>query len=431
MSRPRISILTFGCRANQYERDAMERRLRRDYEIVDESADVYILNACTVTRLADRKARQAARRLRREAPGAAIVLVGCLADAVDRGLSDFNAADLTAGNAWKGRIAEVIRSALSGTCGRLPRAKPLPLDDDRSDGPRDHVRALLRVQDGCAGACTYCLPTIVRGPSRSKSVAAALAEGRRLVDRGFSEIVLTGINLAQYAPPDGRLHDLAHRLLEIDALRRLRIASINPAGLTDALLDAFAADRRFCRHIHVPLQSGDDQILAAMARGYTVADYEAALGRARERFDDSTFGADVIVGFPGEDEAAFRGTCDVVERVGFANLHVFRYSPRAGTAAARLPDQVPERVKRARTEQLRDVWSPIRRRLLDNRIGSTQDVLVEEGRNGRWHGHTRDYFYVSFDSATAIPLGAERPVRITGVTDNHLEGVSDDRDGSR
>ena len=431
MSRPRISILTFGCRANQYERDAMECQLRRDYDVVDEPADVYILNACSVTRLAERKARQAARRVHREAPSATIVLVGCLADAVDRGLSGFDAADLTAGNAWKGRIGEVVRAALSGTDGPLPQAEPLPLDDDRSDGPRSHVRALLRVQDGCARACTYCLPTIVRGPSRSKSVAAAVAEGRRLVDRGFSEIVLTGISLAQYAPPDGRLHDLAHRLLEIDALRRLRIASINPAGLTDALLDAFAADRRFCRHIHVPLQSGDDRILAAMGRGYAIAGYEAALGRARERLDDVTFGADVIVGFPGEDEAAFRGTCDVVERVGFANLHVFRYSPRTGTAAAHFSDQVPERVKRARAERLRDVWSPIRRSLLDNRIGSTQDVLVEEGQDGRWHGHTRDYFYVSFDSATAIPLGVEQPVRITGVKDDHLEGVSDDRNGSR
>jgi threonylcarbamoyladenosine tRNA methylthiotransferase MtaB len=167
-----------------------------------------------------------------------------------------------------------------------------------------------------------------------------------------------------------------------------------------------------------------------MRRGYTAAGYEERIARARERLPDATFGADVIVGFPGEDEAAFRKTCDLVERIGFANLHVFRYSPRAGTDAARLPGAIPERVKRARAERLDAIRRRTLRRLLDNRISSTQDVLVEECRNGQWLGYTRDYIHVSFESATPIPLGLECPVRITEAGEERLEGVCDDRDDS-
>jgi len=431
MNRPRILILTFGCRANQYESAAMVRALRRDYVLVEDGpADVCLLNACTVTRLADRKARQAARRVRRTSPVARVVLIGCLADAVRQGLARFDAADLAAGNAWKGRIATVVEAALAGVRGHLPLTDPTPLDEEQSDGQRGRVRALLRVQDGCSLACTYCRPTMVRGPSRSKSIDAAAAEARRLVELGFPEIALTGINLAEYAPPDGRLPDLVRAILEIPSLRRLRIASINVSGLTDELLDAFSADRRVCRHIHVPLQSGDDRILAAMRRGYAAAGYEERIARTRERLPDATFGADAMVGFPGEDEAAFRRTCELVERVGFANLHVFRYSPRTGTEAVRLPGVVPERAKRARAERLDASWRRALRRLLDNRIGSTQDVLVEECRNGQWLGYTRDYIHASFESATPISLGVERPVRITGAGEGRLEGVSDDRDDS-
>jgi len=430
MNRPRVSILTFGCRANQYESDAMDCALGKNCDVVSGPADVIVLNGCTVTRLADRKARQAARRARRESPGAAIILIGCLADAVHKGLERFDEADLIAGTAWKGRISEVVEAALKGARGSLPTTEPTPLDSERTKGPRHRVRAFLRVQDGCSLSCAYCRPTRVRGPSRSKSVTAAAAEARELVGLGFSEIVLTGINLAQYAPHDGRLADLILEILDAASLRRLRIASINPAGLTAALIDAFTTDERLCRHFHVPLQSGDDRILRAMQRGYSASQYEARIERVRDRLPDATFGADVIVGFPGEDEDAFGASRAVVERIGFSNLHVFRYSPRAGTVAADLPSPVPERIKRARAKRLDAAWRPIRRTLLDKRIGTTQDVLVEEHRDGRWYGYTRDYIYVSFGSATPIPLGAERSVRITEVTEDHLQGRSDDRDVS-
>ncbi|MGB2982982.1 MAG: tRNA (N(6)-L-threonylcarbamoyladenosine(37)-C(2))-methylthiotransferase MtaB [Candidatus Bipolaricaulia bacterium] len=428
MHRPRVAILTFGCRANQYESDAMRAALTMHYDVVTGEADAYVLNGCSVTQLAERKARQAARRLHRERPGAPVVLIGCIADAVQQGLTHFDEADLLAGSGWKGRIESVLSAALAGRRGALPTVEPTPLDGERTEGPQGRVRAFLRVQDGCSLPCSYCRPTQIRGPSRSKSIEAATTEARRLMDLGFPEIVLTGINLALYAPSDGRLHDLVLALLGSPDLQRLRIASINPAGLSVELLDAFTKDARLCPHFHVPLQSGDDRILAAMRRGYTAAEYEDRVMRILDRLPDATLGADLIVGFPGEDEAAFQATCALVSRLPFVNLHVFRYSQRPGTTAANLPERVPESIKRKRADRLDELWRPIRRRLLDNRIGTTQDVLVEERRDGRWRGYTRDYIFVSFDSTEEIPVGVTRTVRILATTEDRLEGVDDDRD---
>jgi len=431
MTKPRISILTHGCRANQYDSDAMRRSLASAHTNVSGEADVYILNGCTVTALAERKTRQTARRLRRESPGALVILIGCVADAVVRGLTRFDEADLIAGGAWKREIDRLVAAGLAGARGVLPEPQaPHSIDSERSDGPRERVRALLKIQDGCSLACTYCRPTQVRGSSCSKSIAAAVAEAHALVERGFPELVLTGINVAQYAPADGRLHALVRSILRDPKLLRLRIASINPSGLTDPLLDAFCADERLCPHFHIPLQSGDDRVLAAMNRGYTAAEYEDRIVRTRNRIPHATFGADVMVGFPGEDGEAFAATCAVVERVGFSNLHVFRYSPRLGTPAADLPRRVPEAEKRHRAEHLESAWRSRLRELLDNRIGTTHDVLVEERQNGRLCGYTRDYIYASFDSTAEIPIGVERAVRITGVTENRLRGEDDNRDGT-
>jgi len=428
MNRPRVSILTFGCRANQYESDAIRAALSSAVRTGDRSADLVLLNGCTVTHLAERKARQAARRIRRDRPDAIVVLVGCIAEAVREGLTHFDEADLIAGNRWKGRITEVVVHALAGRRGILPQIEPMSLDSERSDGPVGRVRAFLRVQDGCSLACSYCRPTQVRGPSRSKSIEAAADEAAHLVRLGYPEIVLTGINLAQYASPRGGLPELVRAILGSADMTRLRLASMNPIGLTDALLDVFREDERLCRHFHVPLQSGDDRILRAMRRGTSISAIEARIAAVRDTLPDATFGTDLIVGFPGEDDAAFAATCDAVARLDFVNLHVFRFSPRSGTDAALLPNRVPDRVKRDRANRLTGAWHPIRRRILDSRIGTIQDVLVESRQDGRWQGYTADYIYVRFESAAAIRAGERRAVRILHAGVDGLEGVDDDRD---
>lgn len=431
MATHRVSILTFGCRANQYESAMMERSLRSGAAGSSAPGEVYVLNACTVTGLAERKARQAARRIRREHPGSPIVVIGCLADAVEKGLTRFGDADLLAGNAWKSRIVEVVERVRAGDRGLLPTAAPRPIAEETSTGSRGRVRAYLKIQDGCSRACTYCRPTQVRGAPRSKPIAAVTAEASTLVSSGFPEIDLTGIDLAQYAPAGGTLADAVRRMLAIDGLLRLRIASINPSGLTAPLIEAFAEDGRACPHFHVPIQSGDDRILHRMGRGYTVADYRSRIDAVRARIPHATFGTDVIVGFPGEDEAAFANTCSVVDAVGFVNLHAFRFSPRPGTVAAELPDPVSETVKRRRAETLNRRWREGLRGRLDKRIGSTQHVLVEERRGDEWRGYTSDYLYVHFASDEEIPVGSVRPVRIVAVAGERLEGVADERTSAR
>jgi len=427
MTRVRIAIQTFGCRVNQYDSEMMRDILAPTYDITDEDPDVILLNACTVTGLAERKARQAAHRMRRQYPAARIAVIGCLADAVDQGTTQFPEADLLAGNSWKSQISHVVQQSLSGTRGMLASTAFGELSAERSHGPQGRIRAFLKIQDGCGRACTYCRATQVRGIPRSKSIEDVTAEARELLAAGFPEIVLTGIDLAQYAPFGACLADAVKAIASLDKLQRLRMASINPSGITPELIEASATHEAVSPHFHIPLQSGDDRILSAMERGYDSQGYFDAVEHVRERIPRATFGTDIIVGFPDEDEAAFVNTCRVVEAVGLSNLHVFRFSPRQGTAAAAFPDQIPADVKRQRSESLVAHWEQGLGRTLDNRIGSTQDVLVEEHRENGWRGYTHDYLYVKFPSDQRIPVGSITPVRITSRTGATLEGVDDHR----
>ena len=425
VTRPRVAILTFGCRVNQYETELMRTHLAETCELVDHAADVYILNGCSVTGLAEKKARQAVHRLRASSPNAVVLVTGCLAESVARGMSTFDVADAVAGNGWKTRISEVVAQILAGRRGIFPVAPLPPLDDETSAGSSSRIRVYLKVQDGCSGACTYCRAVQLRGTPRAKSVRAAVAEARRLIGAGFPEVVLTGVNLAEYSTPEGGLPELVQRLLALPGLVRLRLASINVTGVTDALLDAFAGDARLCPHFHVPLQSGDDAVLRAMRRPYTAADYRGMVARIRNRLPHATLGADVIVGFPGEDEAAFAATCRMIEDVGFANLHVFRFSPRPGTEAADLTGAVPESTKRDRALRLASVWRPSRQRLLDAHVGKTEDVLTETQREGQFHGHTAGYLEAAFTSEEPVSVGVLCRVRITSASEDGLEGVHD------
>ena len=423
----RVSIQTFGCRVNQYESEMMRDVLAPTYEMTDDSPDVIILNACTVTALAERKARQAARRLRRDNPSAHIILIGCLADAVDQGTTQFADADVLVGNSWKSRIDEVVQLTLSGACGTLSALQLGKLSAERSLGPSHRIRAFLKIQDGCSRACTYCRTTQVRGEPRSKAIDAVGAEAEALVAAGFPEIVLTGIDLAQYSPDGCRLVDAVEAIAPLDGLLRLRMASINPSGMTPQLIKVCASIETVCPHFHIPLQSGDNRILAAMKRGYDTQIYLEAIERIRARIPHATFGTDIIVGFPGEDETAFASTLGILDVVGYSNLHAFRYSPRRGTASAEFPNQVPPETKRQRSEAVIARWQDGLGAVLDNRIGSTQDVLVEEHRDAVWRGYTHDYLYVKFSSDRQISIGSLLPVHITGRTGATLEGVDDHR----
>jgi threonylcarbamoyladenosine tRNA methylthiotransferase MtaB len=420
--RMRIGILTFGCRVNQYETQMMRERLESRYDIVPGDADLYLVNACTVTSLAERKARQAIHRLRREQPRARILLVGCLSNAVAQGLTQVMEADLLVGNAWKARIEEVVARAFAGEQGILSEKPLFSLDREAITSHLGHARAFLKVQDGCDFSCTFCRTTQVRGSSISKSVDAVLAEAHHLIENSYCELVLTGINLAQYSPPDGDLVSLVRRLLRIEKLCRLRLASINPYGITAGLVAAFIEDPRACPHFHIPLQSGDDTVLRRMQRGYTSSFYRSRVELIRRAIPQATFGADVIVGFPGEDEVAFARTCEMIEEVGFANLHIFRYSPREGTEAASFAAAVPEQDKKRRAGILDELGRSVRRRLFNDLIGSEQVVLIEEKKDEYFRGYTRGYIDTHLPTGGTMNTGDEVRIAITGATDTYLLG---------
>lgn len=424
---PRVGLITFGCRLNQYETQMMRERLEPACEVVERAADIYLINACTVTALAERKARQVVHRLRRREPQARIVVVGCLADAVTQGLSHMEGPDLFIGNAAKPHIEAVVRRLLDDSPAG-PKEEVLgSLDRETVTRHLGHVRAFLKVQDGCDGGCSFCRTTQVRGRSRSKSVAIAVSEARGLIAAGHPEIVLTGINLAQYAAPDGGLPELVRALLEIPELRRLRLGSINASGLTAPLIAAFAEDPRACVHFHVPLQSGDDDVLRAMRRATTVAGYRERVETVRRHLAWATFGADIIVGFPGEDETAFERTCQLVEEIGFANLHVFRYSPRAGTQAAGLPHRVPEADKKLRARRLEEIGERVQKRVLGEWIGRPDRVLVETIHDAVASGYSRGYLPVQLRADETTEPGHETAIRFTRIVGHYLEGVKDDR----
>lgn len=401
----------------------MREHLHFGFELVQNAADIYIVNACTVTSLAERKARQAIHRIRRESPDAQIVLIGCLADAVLQGLTVVEGVDLYAGNVWKGRIEEVIKRALAGKREPLPPISSPSCLREHITGHEGRVRAFLKIQDGCELSCTYCRTKQVRGTARSKSVAAAVSEARQLVENGYPEIVLTGINLANYTTPEGGLSRLVCAMLEINGLRRLRFGSVNPAGITETLLQAFSEDRRACPHFHIPLQSGDDTVLARMKRGYNMSHYRSRIALVRHYIPEATFGTDVIVGFPGEDQDSFARTCAVIEDLEFVNLHIFRYSPRRGTPAATFPNPISERIKSERTQHLQRLWAGFRQRLFEKRIGSCEEVLVEERRGDFARGYTRGYIDTVVRVKGKMNVGDEIAARITRVSCDHLEGI--------
>ena len=404
----------------------MRALLRPKFDLVQDAADVYVVNACTVTSLAERKARQSIHRIRRESPDAQIVLIGCLADAVLQGLTAVEEVELYAGNAWKGRIEEVIERALAGQRGPLPPIPPLPCSEERITGHEGRVRAFLKIQDGCELFCTYCRTKQVRGATRFKPVAAAVSEARRLVENGYPEIVLTGINLANYTRPEGGLSRLVCAMLEIKDLRRLRLGSVNPAGITEDLLQAFSEDRRACPHFHIPLQSGDDAVLARMKRGYDMSYYRSRIALVRRYIPEATFGTDVIVGFPGEGQDAFARTCAVIEDLEFVNLHIFRYSPRRGTPAATFPNSISERIKSERTKRLQTLWAGSRQRLFEERVGSCEEVLIEERQGDCARGYTRGYIDTVVRGEGKMNVGDEIAARITRASGDHLEGISSD-----
>jgi threonylcarbamoyladenosine tRNA methylthiotransferase MtaB len=386
--QPSVGLVTVGCKLNQYETEGLAERLEESgFNVVPfaSTADVYVINTCTVTARSDYKSRQMIRRASRRNPQALVVATGCYAEREPGTLSGMPEVGLVVGNASKSSLPELVRVRLSGTFGLL-RAAPAPPASEFGffdiTGFRDYTRAFVKIQDGCDRRCTYCAVPDARGPARSRPFDDVVRQVALLGDRGYREIVLTGVHIGAYSDERGRrLSDLIEALIGVESVDRLRLGSVEPRELTPALAEIILTSPKVCNHLHVPLESGSDAVLGRMGRGYTRDAYREAVASVTARDALCGLGADVMVGFPGETEEDFADTVTLIESLPFTYLHVFCYSPREGTRAAAMSGRVPNDEAAERSKLLRRLGKRLslgfRRRL----SGETLDVLVE-GRSG-------------------------------------------------
>lgn len=433
MAEKRVAIHTLGCKVNQYESASLAGLfLERGYRLVgfDDEADVYIINTCTVTHLGDRKSRQLIRRASRTNPAALIAVTGCYAQTSPGEIAKIPGVDLVIGTRDRARLVDLVETAVKGKgplCAVGEHVAGEEFEEVRALPVQGRVRAFLKIQEGCDNFCTYCIIPYARGPMRSRRPERVLEEARELVRSGYKEIVLTGIRTGAYGRDLGEsltLAGLMRDLAGVSGLLRLRLSSIEPVDITDELIQTMAGLEVFCRHLHVPLQSGDDAVLKRMGRRYTAWEYYRLAEVLRENLPGLGLTTDVMVGFPGETGENFANTCRFIEKVSFSRLHVFKFSPRRGTPAAGFGDQVEPPVKEERSRALLELGEKLSARFASLHIGLELDVLAEqpfqEG-GGLYEGLTGNYLRVVFPGNDELKGKIVR-VKAEKLRDGLLEG---------
>ncbi|MBQ6439109.1 MAG: tRNA (N(6)-L-threonylcarbamoyladenosine(37)-C(2))-methylthiotransferase MtaB [Mogibacterium sp.] len=446
----KVAFHTLGCKVNHYETEAIkEAFVSRGAEIVgeEEFADVYIINTCTVTNIADRKSRQFIRRAKRINPDALLAVTGCYAQVSADEIAAMPEVDLVVGNGRKSEICGLVMQRLqdvsaaeSAAAENTSAVTKNTSDAVRSESsskkhadvlvlPREELtfyedmgrikagsdgmtRAYIKIQDGCDRFCSYCLIPYARGPVRSRPAAEIVEEVRALVEAGHREIVLTGINTALYGTEAGAEHSLSQLLTMLDELDapsgrdfRIRLSSLEPTVVDKDNVEEIIRHRRLCHHLHLSVQNGSDAVLKSMNRHYTRAEYLEIVRALRDYDEDFGITTDIIVGFPGETEEDFRDTLDIVKEAFFGKTHVFRYSPRKGTAGAKLKAAVPEEVKKERAGILEESAEEVARDFRLSITGKEQTVLIEEEEDGYLTGYTGNYIKAYIKAAESAELG--------------------------
>lgn len=391
-----VDFITQGCKVNQYETQAMcELLSNHGYHVVDESeeADIYVINTCTVTHTADRKARQIIRRTIRENPDAFVVVTGCYVNRDSKIIKAIKGVDLTLPNSEKPRIIEYLENT------ELQTAES-EIDirfDFEIESFSEQTRAFIKVQDGCNSFCSYCIIPYVRGRLTSRPIENTVDEAKRLSANGYKEIVLTGIHLMAYGEElsdDINIADVIEAIESVDGIERIRLSSMEPMNITDEILHRFATFEKLAPHFHISLQSGSNEILRRMNRDYTTEQYAKLVNKIRELFPDVGITSDVMVGFPGETDEHFNETCNFIEAMKFSQLHVFRYSPRPSTPAAKFKDRVPSKIANKRSQIVRDLGKNLYIDFRRKMLGKEMQVLVEDSREGKQNwlaGFTGNY----------------------------------------
>jgi threonylcarbamoyladenosine tRNA methylthiotransferase MtaB len=429
----RIAFYTLGCKVNQVETEQMiEAFSRRGYQIVNfgDPADVYVVNTCTVTHISDRKSRAMLRRATRNHPGALVVATGCVAEVDAEQLNKIEGINAVIGNRDKDRLTDMVDRLLQSNpnCGgyngleiRVGSLPPVLYTHHHQ-----RTRAFVKIEDGCESFCSYCIVPYARGPVRSKAAEDVLAEIKRLVFLGYREIVLTGIHTGLYGKdlPGWNLAALLEYILKnLAGTYRLRLSSIEPLELNERMLDLFQGEDRICRHLHIPLQSGSNRILASMKRKYDRNYYRDLILRAAAIDPGLALTADVMVGYPTETEDDFNATYELISQLPFYDLHVFKYSMRAGTAAAGLVPQVDAAIKHQRSESLLSLAQSKKKKFLATQLGQQLEVLVEKRLSDHelW-GISDNYMEVKLASAQ-FQVGELINTLITAVETDYVWGA--------
>ncbi len=425
---PTASLHTLGCRLNQAETAIIAKSLtEHGYEIVKSNhpADLTIVNTCTVTEQADAKCRQAIRKALRGNPGAFVAVVGCYSQMAVNVIKAIEGVDLIMGNEHKLNVVDYLGDLQKKESPLVIHSRRLPREEFVIDsvGLYEHTtRANLKLQDGCDDYCSFCIIPQARGRARSRRFADVLNEAEKLVAVGHKEIVLTGVNIGTYSSNGQTLLDIVKALEQISGLARIRVSSIEPTSVGSDLVRHLAGSDKLCRHLHIPLQSGDETILKKMRRRHTVGEYIKFIEWAAELVPDIGLGTDLLVGFPGEGDTEFKSGKKVVADLPISYFHVFTYSDRPGTLAAKMPDKIDPQTKKARTRIMIELGQRQQYTFYERHLGRTINVLFENEEKGYWVGFADNYMRVQAKSKESLH-NQIRPVRLLRIDGDRITGV--------
>ena len=432
----KVALHNLGCKVNAYEIEAMQQLLEEaGYEIVpfEPGADIYVINTCTVTNIADRKSRQMLHKAKKMNPEAIVVATGCYVQTGGEKLEKDEAIDLVLGNNQKINIVEALAEYAENKPGHgshvIKINQTKEYEELSIDHTAEHVRAYIKVQDGCNQFCTYCIIPYARGRVRSRNIESVLKEVRALAEKGYKEVVLTGIHLSSYGVdfPDEKketLLSLIRAVHEIEGIQRIRLGSLEPGIVTREFAEGIAALPKVCPHFHLSLQSGCDETLERMNRGYRSGEYRERCELLREVYGNPALTTDVIVGFPQESEEEFRKSYDFVDSIRFYETHIFKYSRRQGTKAAAMDGQLTEAEKSFRSEKMIELHHRHAGDYEKSMLGKNLEVLIEEEytKDGRtWYlGHSREYIKTAVPKSEAYGVNDIVSVRAEGFLEEHI-----------
>ena len=399
----KFAIYTLGCKVNQYESNAIQDDfINNGYEFVDftEFADVYIINTCTVTGMSDKKSRQILRRAKQINPNAIVCAIGCYVQVAKEDVEKIKDVDIILGTIEKKDLLKKVEELLVEKK-RIIEAENImhlmPYSEYNGTAYTSHIRAEVKIQDGCDRFCTYCMIPYARGPVRSRKMENVIAEIEKLRDSGIKEVVITGIHVSSYGKDfnyEFGLIDLLEKINEIDGIDRIRLSSLEPRIITDEFVSRLIKLKKVCNHFHLSLQSGCDETLKRMNRKYTTDEFRNIVKLLRDRIPEVALTTDVIVGFPGETEEEFESTYKFLEEIKFSKMHVFQYSKRKGTPAETMPNQVPEQIKDERSKRLIEMSNKNEEEFARQYLGKEIEVLFENSKEG----HTTNYIVYELET---------------------------------